>query len=94
MAELVPPPSAVPTAADEQQYDDNDQKSCGVHIVLLKSSELKLTRSALLPPRLGQDHNTNPTCTLEGVGYRVWHVVPETAQVRNKIGQPGPMSTF
>src|SRR4030095_12820738 len=26
--------------------------------------------------------------------YRVWHVVPETAQVRNRIGQPGPLSTF
>jgi hypothetical protein len=29
---LVPPSSAVPTAADKQQYDDDDQKSCGVHI--------------------------------------------------------------
>src|SRR5215475_11485861 len=37
---LVPPSSAVPTAADKQQYDDDDQKSRGVHIVLLKGSEL------------------------------------------------------
>ena len=34
---LEPAPSAVPTAtADQQHYEDNDQKSCGVHIVLLQ----------------------------------------------------------
>jgi len=32
---LEPAPSAVETAANKQHYDDNDQKSCGVHIVLL-----------------------------------------------------------
>ena len=32
---LEPASSAVPaTAADKQYHDDNDQKSCGVHIVL------------------------------------------------------------
>ena len=32
---LEPTPSAIKTAANKQHYDDNDQKSCGVHIVLL-----------------------------------------------------------
>jgi hypothetical protein len=32
---LEPASSAVPNAADKQHYDDNDQKSCGVHVVLL-----------------------------------------------------------
>jgi hypothetical protein len=35
---LVPPPSAVPTAGDNQQYDDDDQKGCVVHIVLVRGS--------------------------------------------------------
>jgi hypothetical protein len=36
---LVPPSSAIPTAADKQQYDDDDdQKGCVVHIVLLRGS--------------------------------------------------------
>ena len=33
-AVLVPTPSAVPTAsAEKHNYDDDDQKSCGVHII-------------------------------------------------------------
>jgi hypothetical protein len=28
---LEPAPSAVHTAANKQHYDDNDQKSCGIH---------------------------------------------------------------
>ena len=36
---LVPPSSAIPTAADKQQYDDDDdQKGCVVHVVLLRGS--------------------------------------------------------
>jgi hypothetical protein len=36
---LVPPASAVPTPAEKQQYDDDDdQKGCVVHIVLLRGS--------------------------------------------------------
>jgi hypothetical protein len=34
-AGLVPPSSAIPTAADKQQYNNDDQKGCVVHIVLL-----------------------------------------------------------
>ena len=35
-AALEPASPAIPTAAaDKQHYDDNDQKSCGVHTVLL-----------------------------------------------------------
>jgi len=35
---LEPASSAIPTAAaDKQHYDDDDQKSCRVHIVLLKA---------------------------------------------------------
>ena len=48
---LVPPSSAVPTAADKQQYDDDDQKSCGVHIVLLKGSELGVDPNCFGSPR-------------------------------------------
>jgi hypothetical protein len=47
---LVPPSSAVPTAADKQQYDDDDQKSRGVHIVLLKGSELGVDPKCLAFP--------------------------------------------
>ena len=36
---LEPAPSAVETAANKQHYDDNDQKSCGVHIVLLSGDK-------------------------------------------------------
>jgi hypothetical protein len=32
---LEPASSAVPNAADKQHYDDSDQKSCGIHVVLL-----------------------------------------------------------
>ena len=32
---LEPAPSAVPNRRRQATYDDNDQKSCGVHIVLL-----------------------------------------------------------
>jgi hypothetical protein len=36
---LEPAPSAVETAANKQHDDDNDQKSCGVHIVLLSGDK-------------------------------------------------------
>ncbi len=32
---LEPAPSAVQAAANKQHYDENDEESCGVHIVLL-----------------------------------------------------------
>jgi len=39
-AALEPASPAVPTAAaDKQYYDDDDQKSCGVHTVLLIANE-------------------------------------------------------
>jgi hypothetical protein len=47
--DLEPASSAVPaTAANKQYHDDNDQKGCGVHIVLPLGNALARNSSALL----------------------------------------------